>query len=68
LTNTRGRGSARSCCGTLAAVARSAGLKTFIAEVLAENLPMLRVFEASGLPIQTKRDHPEVVHVTMQLN
>jgi GNAT superfamily N-acetyltransferase len=52
----------------LAAVARSAGLKTLIAEVLTENLPMLRVFERSGLPIQTRRDHPEVVHVTMQLS
>jgi GNAT superfamily N-acetyltransferase len=52
----------------LATVARSAGLKTLVAEVLAENQPMLKVFEESGLPMQTRRDHPEVVHVTLQLS
>jgi GNAT superfamily N-acetyltransferase len=51
----------------LATVARSAGLKTLVAEVLTENRPMLKVFEGSGLPLQTRQDHPEVVHVTMQL-
>ena len=29
---------------------------------------MLKVFERSGLPVQTAHDHPEVVHVTMTLN
>lgn len=52
----------------LATVARSAGLKVLIAEVLTENRPMLKVFEGSGLPIQTRQDHPEVVHVTLQLS
>jgi ribosomal protein S18 acetylase RimI-like enzyme len=52
----------------LATVARSAGLKTLVAEVLTENQQMLRVFERSGLPIQTTQDHPEVVHVVLQLS
>ena len=52
----------------LATVARSAGLKTLIAEVLTENLPMLRVFERSGLPVQKRQDHPEVVHIVLQLS
>jgi GNAT superfamily N-acetyltransferase len=33
----------------LAALARDAGLKELIAEVLADNIPMLKVFEKSGL-------------------
>ena len=52
----------------LVGIARSAGLDTLIAEVLTENLQMLKVFERSGLPVQTTKDHPEVIHVTMQLN
>ena len=52
----------------LIGIARSAGLNTLIAEVLSENMQMLKVFEKSGLPVQTSRDHPEVVHVTMQLS
>jgi RimJ/RimL family protein N-acetyltransferase len=50
----------------LTAIARGAGLKEFVAEVLAENEPMLRVFERSGLRLATRRDGA-VVHVTMQL-
>jgi RimJ/RimL family protein N-acetyltransferase len=52
----------------LIGLARSAGLDTLIAEVLSENKPMLKVFEKCGLPMKTSQDHPEVVHVTMQLN
>ena len=36
------------------------------AEVLPDNIPMLRVFEKSGLPLTTKRE-PEVVHVRLDL-
>ena len=38
-----------------------------IAEVLRENSQMLKVFERSGLPVQTTKDDPEVIHVTMHL-
>jgi GNAT superfamily N-acetyltransferase len=50
----------------LAAIARAAGLRELIAEVLEENMPMLKVFEKSGLPMATIHEH-EVVHVTLQL-
>ena len=42
------------------------GLSEFVAEVLAENAAMLKVFERSGLPISEKREGP-VVHVTLHL-
>src|SRR3954447_8796796 len=50
----------------LAAIARSAGLQKLIAEVLADNAPMLKVFERSGLQHSKKRDLG-VVHVALQL-
>ena len=51
----------------LAALARSAGLKELIAEVLPENTPMLKVFEKSGLKLATKQEDG-VVHVALQLS
>ena len=48
-----------------AAIAREAGLKELIAEVLPDNAPMLKVFEKSGLPLSIKRE-PQVVHVTLR--
>jgi GNAT superfamily N-acetyltransferase len=50
----------------LVAIARSAGLKELVAEVLPENISMLKVFEKSGLKLSTKRE-PGVVHVALQL-
>ena len=50
----------------LVAIARNAGLKELIAEVLAENTPMLKVFERSGLPLTVQRQ-TGVVHVAIQL-
>jgi RimJ/RimL family protein N-acetyltransferase len=50
----------------LAAIARNAGLKELIAEVLADNTPMLKVFERSGLPLTVQRQ-TGVVHVVLQL-
>jgi len=51
----------------LAAIARAAGLKELVAEVLPDNIPMLKVFEKSGLKLLTKRE-PGVVHVALQLS
>jgi RimJ/RimL family protein N-acetyltransferase len=48
-------------------IARAAGLEKLIAEVLAENHPMLRLFEKSGLGMSTKRE-AEVLHVTLRLS
>jgi GNAT superfamily N-acetyltransferase len=50
----------------LATLGREAGLREFIAEVLSENLPMLNVFERSGLVMSTERDGT-VMHVTLRL-
>lgn len=50
----------------LAAIARAAGLDALIAEVLAENAAMLKVFERCGIPMTARRDS-EVIHITLQL-
>jgi hypothetical protein len=50
----------------LVTIARAAGLKKFVAEVLAENMPMLRVFEKSGCRLSTHHE-AGVVHVSLQL-
>jgi RimJ/RimL family protein N-acetyltransferase len=50
----------------LAAIARDAGLKELTAEVLAENVAMLRVFEKSGLRLNAQREIG-VVHVVLRL-
>jgi RimJ/RimL family protein N-acetyltransferase len=50
----------------LVALARAAGIRQLIAEVLPDNVSMLKVFERSGLRISTRRE-PQVVHVTLDL-
>ena len=50
----------------LVGLARAAGLHELVAEVLAENAPMLKVFERSGLTMNTSRQS-NVVHVILQL-
>jgi GNAT superfamily N-acetyltransferase len=50
----------------LTAIARAAGIKEFIAEVLPENAAMLKLFRNSGLGLTTKRE-AGVVHVTLTL-
>jgi RimJ/RimL family protein N-acetyltransferase len=49
----------------LAAIGREAGLRELVAEVLSDNLPMLKVFERSGLAMNTRREGT-VVHVTLR--
>jgi len=62
----QGRGLGAALMHHLAAIAREAGLKELIAEVLPDNSPMLKVFEKSGFPLSMKRE-PQVVHVTLRL-
>jgi RimJ/RimL family protein N-acetyltransferase len=50
----------------LAALARDAGLKELIAEVLPENTAMLKVFRKFGFLPGPQRAH-EVVHLTLEL-
>jgi RimJ/RimL family protein N-acetyltransferase len=51
----------------LAALARAAGLRQLIAEVLPENASMLQVFAKSGCRVSTRRE-PQVVHVALDLS
>ena len=62
----QGQGIGAALMRHLAVIAREAGLKELIAEVLPENTSMLKVFKNSGLRLSTKRE-PGVVHVTLQL-
>jgi RimJ/RimL family protein N-acetyltransferase len=63
----QGQGLGAALMHHLAAIAGSAGLRELVAEVLPDNVPMLKVFEKSGLPISMKRE-PQVVHVSLQLS
>jgi GNAT superfamily N-acetyltransferase len=49
----------------LAVIARAGGVKELSAEVLAENIPMLKVFEKSGLCLSITRER-ELVHVALR--
>src|SRR6516165_9358781 len=62
----QGQGLGAALMHHLAAIARGAGLKELTAEVLPENVPMLKVFEKSGFPLSIKRE-PQVVHVALRL-
>jgi RimJ/RimL family protein N-acetyltransferase len=48
-------------------IARAAGLEEFIADVLPENVAMLKVFERCGLAMTTRRERGSV-HVTLALS
>jgi len=63
----QGQGIGAALMRRLAAIARAAGLKELIAEVLPENIAMLKVFEKSGLRVSTRRE-PRVVHVALGLS
>ena len=62
----QGLGMGSALMRNLATLGREAGLREFIAEVLPENAPMLKVFERSGLAMSTRRDGA-VVHLTLRL-
>ena len=62
----QGQGLGAALLRHLVEIARSAGLKQFTAEVLPENIPMLKVFEKSGLKPVTRRE-AGTVHVTLRL-
>jgi RimJ/RimL family protein N-acetyltransferase len=62
----QGRGIGAALMRHLVAIARNAGLKEFVAEVLPDNIAMLKVFEKSGLHLASRRD-AGVVHVSLEL-
>ena len=60
------RGIATHLITHLIRIARAGELEEFIAEVLAENAPMLKVFERCGLAMTTRRER-DIVHVALTL-
>jgi len=62
----QGQGIGAALMRHLTMIARDAGLKELIAEVLPDNIAMLKVFEKSGLHLNTKRE-ARVVHVALRL-
>lgn len=50
----------------LTALARKAGIEELIAEVLPENMPMLKVFKNSGLLMTMKRE-AGVIGITLRV-
>ena len=62
----QGQGIGAALMRHLALLARAGGIKELIAEVLPENVPMLKVFQKSGLGLQTKR-RAGVVDVTLNV-
>ena len=51
----------------LIGVAHAGAIKEFVAEVLPENVPMLKVFERCGLAMTTRRERG-IVHVRLDLS
>lgn len=62
----QGQGIGSALMRHLVAIARAAGLKELVAEVLPDNAAMLKVFERCGLAMTTRRE-AGVVHVTLAL-
>jgi GNAT superfamily N-acetyltransferase len=63
----QGRGVGTALMRHLAVIAREAGVKELVAEVLAENTSMLGVFARSGMPLSTAREGG-VVHIALELS
>lgn len=62
----QGKGIGAALLRHLIVIARRAGLKDLIAEILPENTAMLKVFETSGLGITISRE-PDAIHVILRL-
>jgi GNAT superfamily N-acetyltransferase len=63
----QGQGIGAALAHHLVAIARGAGLEELVADVLAANTPMLKVFEKVGLPLTLSRSRG-VVHITLRLH
>jgi RimJ/RimL family protein N-acetyltransferase len=63
----QGQGISGKLLDALTALARDDGIERFDAEVLSRNLPMLRVFARSGLPMTVSPEEDGVVHVQLAL-
>jgi GNAT superfamily N-acetyltransferase len=63
----QGQGIGAALMRHLAGIARGAGLRELIADVLPENVAMLKVFAKSGLPLTTNHES-DVVHIMLWLD
>jgi ribosomal protein S18 acetylase RimI-like enzyme len=63
----QGQGIGSALMRHLIVIARQAGIRELIAEVLPDNAPMLKVFERSGLAATVRRE-PGAVHVALDLS
>jgi RimJ/RimL family protein N-acetyltransferase len=63
----QGNGIGSTLMRHLAVIARQAGLRELVADVLPENTAMLKVFARSGLEITTRRES-DATHVVLQLS
>ena len=61
----QGRGIGGALMRHLAAIARGAGLRELVAEVLPDNVPMLRVFEKGGFALKRGSG---LVHAALRLS
>lgn len=62
----QGQGVGAKLLHHLMVIAREAGLTELVAEVLSDNVPMMTVFERSGVPLRKLRG-PQSVHITLSL-
>ncbi|MCC6777147.1 MAG: GNAT family N-acetyltransferase [Hyphomicrobiales bacterium] len=62
----QGQGIGAALMRHLAIIARQAGLRQLVADVLPDNAPMLTVLRRSGLAMNVTHE-PGVTHVTLQL-
>jgi RimJ/RimL family protein N-acetyltransferase len=62
----QGKGIGTALLRNLISIARNGGLRVLTADVLADNTPMLRVFERSGFQVDASRE-PGIKHFTLQL-
>jgi RimJ/RimL family protein N-acetyltransferase len=62
----QGQGIGTALISRMIALARRAGLRHLVADILAENRAMLRVCETSGPRMSSHREHA-VLHVTLEL-
>ena len=62
----QGQGMGTTLMRHLVAIARRAGLRELVADVLPDNRQMLKVFQKCGLPMSTRQE-PGSVHITLQL-